>query len=205
MLKLDHFSAGWITSALAYTMSVVGPVLGLRCAVHARSSEWRGGRLVAATVALGGAGIRVIHFTAMLGFSTYGGRIRYHVPMTVFSATVAIVVVWLGLSIVVRGRRESSMLPLGGATTDFDVAVMHYIGMYTMNTDAGIECLRVSAAHRRCHLGSAPLRGRLSPGLGGTPLECATGVPGLAAGCIPVTLMAVGPTLMTTVGGQQYS
>ncbi|MGO4613936.1 MHYT domain-containing protein [Nocardia sp. 2YAB30] len=136
MLELDHFSYGWVTPVLAYIMSVVGSMLGLRCAVHARSSHWPAGWLIAAAVSLGGAGIWVMHFTAMLGFSIHGGTIRYNVPMTLLSAAVAIVVVWIGLSVVVRWRREVLALPIGGAITGLGVAAMHYLGMHAMNTDA---------------------------------------------------------------------
>ncbi|WP_328404425.1 MHYT domain-containing protein [Nocardia sp. NBC_00403] len=138
MLELDHFSNGWVTPVLAYIMSVAGSMLGLRCAVHARSSYWPAGWLIAAAIALGGAGIWVMHFTAMLGFSIRGGTIRYDVPMTLLSAAVAMVVVWIGLSIVVRWRREVLALPIGGAITGLGVAAMHYLGMHAMNTDVTV-------------------------------------------------------------------
>ena len=139
MLELDHFSHGLVTPALAYVMSFIGSVLALRCASHARASRWPGGWLIAAAVSLGGAGIWVMHFTAMLGFSIHGVSIRYDVPMTLLSAAIAIIVVWAGLSIVVRGHREIIALPLGGMITGFGVAAMHYLGMYAMHAGAHIE------------------------------------------------------------------
>ncbi|MBF6171587.1 hypothetical protein IU476_08890 [Nocardia blacklockiae] len=120
-------------------MSFIGSVLGLRCAVHARSSRWPGGWLIAAAVALGGCGIWVMHFTAMLGFSIQGMTVRYNVPMTLLSAAIAIVVVWIGLSIVVRVRREVLALPIGGAVTGIGVAAMHYLGMSAMHAGAHVE------------------------------------------------------------------
>ncbi|MBF6334138.1 hypothetical protein IU452_37185 [Nocardia transvalensis] len=119
-------------------MSVIGSVLGLRCAFHARSARWPAGWLVAAAVALGGAGIWVMHFTAMLGFSIVGVTIRYDMPKTLLSAAIAILVVWIGLSIAVRGRREVLALPVGGAVTGLGVAAMHYLGMYAMHSQAEI-------------------------------------------------------------------
>ncbi len=139
MLELDHFNHGWVTPVLAYVMSFIGSVLALRCATHAKASRWPGGWLVAAAVSLGGAGIWVMHFTAMLGFSIHGATIRYDVPMTLLSAAIAVIVVWAGLSIVVRGHREVIALPLGGMITGFGVAAMHYLGMYAMHTGAHIE------------------------------------------------------------------
>ncbi|WP_330250280.1 hypothetical protein OG874_29050 [Nocardia sp. NBC_00565] len=138
MLDLDHFSYGWVTPVLAYVMSVIGSMLGLRCAVHARSARWPGGWLIAAAVSLGGAGIWVMHFTAMLGFSINGGTIRFDVPMTLLSAVVAILVVWIGLSVVVRWRREVLALPVGGTITGLGVAAMHYLGMYAMHTNVAV-------------------------------------------------------------------
>ncbi|MQY24798.1 MHYT domain-containing protein [Nocardia aurantia] len=135
MLELDHFSYGWVTPVLAYVMSVIGSVLGLRCAFHARSATRPAVWLAAAAVALGGAGIWVMHFTAMLGFSIQGVAIAYDVPLTLLSAVVAIVVVWIGLSIVVRWNLEILALPLGGAVTGLGVAAMHYLGMRAMRTD----------------------------------------------------------------------
>jgi NO-binding membrane sensor protein with MHYT domain len=79
-----------------------------------------------------------MHFTAMLGISIHDGTIRYNVPMTLLSAAVAMVVVWIGLSVVVRWRREVLALPIGGVITGLGVAAMHYLGMYAMNTDATV-------------------------------------------------------------------
>ncbi|MFB7875477.1 MHYT domain-containing protein [Nocardia sp. NPDC056064] len=138
MLDIDHFTYGWATPLPAYLMSVLGSMLALRCMVRSRASGNHGGWLTAAAVALGGTGIWVMHFIAMLGFSVDGATIRYNVPITLFSAAVAIAVVWLGLSIVVRRGWDSAALPVGGTITGLGVAAMHYAGMYAMRTDAEI-------------------------------------------------------------------
>ncbi|WP_446221460.1 MHYT domain-containing protein [Nocardia sp. IBHARD005] len=138
MLDINHFTYGWVTPLLAYVMSVIGSMLALRCMVRSRSSGMHGGWLTAAAIALGGTGIWVMHFIAMLGFSVHGATIRYHVPITLFSAAVAMGVVWLGLSIVVRRGGDSAALPVGGTITGLGVGAMHYAGMYAMKTDAEI-------------------------------------------------------------------
>ncbi|MEV0245067.1 MHYT domain-containing protein [Nocardia sp. NPDC050712] len=138
-MEFDHFSYGWVTPAVAFLISVLGSLLGLRCTSHARLTEWPVGWLIAAAVSLGGAGIWVMHFTAMLGFSIPGGTIRYDVPLTLLSAAIAIVFVWIGLSIVVRGRRELVALPIGGAITGLGVAAMHYLGMFAMKTGMDMD------------------------------------------------------------------
>lgn len=139
MLHINHLAFGWITPVVPYAMSVVGSVLGLRCTTHARYSPRPAGWLVAAAIALGGCGIWAMHFTAMLGFAITGTYVRYDIPTTLLSAAIAVLVVWIGLSIVVRGRREILTLPLGGTLTGLGVTAMHYLGMYAMRTGAHIE------------------------------------------------------------------
>ncbi|MQY25213.1 MHYT domain-containing protein [Nocardia aurantia] len=141
MLHTHHFAYGWITIVIAYVMSFVGSLLGLQCARRARTSDRAGGWLIAAAIAIGGTGIWVMHFVAMLGFSVDGASIRYNVPLTLASAVIAVVVVWIGLTIVFRGQRTGRSawsLLTGGVVTGLGVAAMHYSGMYAMRIDASI-------------------------------------------------------------------
>lgn len=138
MLEIDQFTYGWLTPVLAYLMSVIGSLLALRCMVRSRANNDHRGWLFTAAVALGGTGVWVMHFIAMLGFSVPGGTIRYDVPVTLLSAAIAIVVVWIGLSLVVRRPGELSALFTGGAVTGLGVAAMHYAGMWAMKTDFAI-------------------------------------------------------------------
>ncbi|MFE3001698.1 MHYT domain-containing protein [Nocardia sp. NPDC059246] len=146
MLSINHFVHGWGIPAFAFILSVTGSVLALRCASHARISRRPGGWLAASAVALGGCGIWVMHFTAMMGFGIQGVIIRFDIPMTALSAVIAVVVVWAGLSIVVRWQREVVALPLGGVLTGLGVAAMHYLGMFAMHTSAHIEYKRTLVA-----------------------------------------------------------
>ncbi|MCU1648063.1 MAG: putative signaling protein [Nocardia sp.] len=136
MLKIDQFTYGWVTPVLAYLMSVVGSLLALRCMVRARNQQGHGGWIVTGAIALGGTGIWVMHFIAMLGFSVQDTTIRYNVPITLFSAAIAMGVVWLGLYIVMRWRGEVFALITGGTVTGLGVAAMHYSGMCAMKTEA---------------------------------------------------------------------
>ncbi|MEU4343446.1 MHYT domain-containing protein [Nocardia sp. NPDC023852] len=137
MLEIDHFSYGWLTPAIAYIMSVTGSLLGLRCAARAEAGSR--GWLLAAAVAIGGTGIWVMHFIAMLGFSIHGAAIRYNVPITLMSAVLAMAVVWFGLFIANNSMWRPFALPAGGAITGLGVAAMHYAGMYAMKSDAIID------------------------------------------------------------------
>jgi NO-binding membrane sensor protein with MHYT domain len=138
MAEIHHFTYGWITPVLAYALSVLGSVLGLTCAVHARradSGAGRAGWLTLAAFAIGGTGIWTMHFMAMLGFGVVGTDIRYDVLETAFSALVAIVVVGVGLFIVGMGgtgRPAWWRILLGGLLAGLGVNAMHYMGMAAM-------------------------------------------------------------------------
>lgn len=138
MLEINHFTYGWVTPVIAYLMSVTGSLLALQCAFRARASDRPNGWLVAAAVALGGTGIWVMHFIAMLGFSIDEATIRYDVPITVISAFIAILVVWVGLRLVTRGQGRVLPLIAGGLITGVGVGAMHYAGMFAMHSDASI-------------------------------------------------------------------
>ncbi|MBF4998599.1 hypothetical protein IRT45_15725 [Nocardia sp. BSTN01] len=139
MLQIDQFTYGWLTPTLAYVMSVIGSLLALRCMVRARANPGHRGWIVTAAVALGGTGVWVMHFIAMLGFSVHGATIRYNIPVTLISAAIAVVVVWIGLSLVSRRQGDTSALLTGGAVTGLGVAAMHYAGMYAMKTDVAMH------------------------------------------------------------------
>ncbi|WP_216910199.1 MHYT domain-containing protein [Nocardia noduli] len=137
MLDIYHFSHGWLTPLLSYIMSFIGCLLGLQCAARARQ-ESRTSWLGLSALAIGGTGIWVMHFIAMLGFSIEDAQIRYNVPITLFSAVTAIVVVWIGLMLVVKPEPTLPGLLAGGTITGLGVAGMHYTGMYAMKSDAAV-------------------------------------------------------------------
>jgi NO-binding membrane sensor protein with MHYT domain len=138
VLEIDHFSHGWLTPVIAYLMSFTGSLLGLRCMVRARAGGGHAGWLIAAAVAIGGTGIWVMHFIAMLGFSIHGASIRYDVPITLLSAFIAMAVVWIGLWVAQQPMLEPLALLIGGAITGVGVGAMHYAGMYAMKSDVAI-------------------------------------------------------------------
>ena len=95
MAHVHHFSYGPLTPVAAYLMSFVGSFLGLLCMSRARASTGRSRAswLSLAALAIGGTGIWVMHFIAMLGFSVSGMPIRYNVPVTLLSCLTAVAVV----------------------------------------------------------------------------------------------------------------
>ncbi|GAA3802450.1 MHYT domain-containing protein [Sphaerisporangium flaviroseum] len=150
MSPIDHFSNGAFTPVLSYVMSVVGSLLGLVLASRARGAQgaarirW----LAVAAISIGGTGIWVMHFIAMMGFSVRGVGIRYDVPLTIVSAVVAIVMVGVGLLLVSRGGERLVPLALAGLLTGLGVAGMHYMGMAAMHmpVTTGYDPLLVAAS-----------------------------------------------------------
>src|SRR5690349_19530197 len=69
MAEVHHFAYGWITPIMAYSLSVLGSLLGLICtsrALRLATGRKRIGWLVLAAISLGGTGIWVMHFMAMI-------------------------------------------------------------------------------------------------------------------------------------------
>ncbi len=150
MSQIDHFAFGPVPPVLAYAMSFAGSSLGLHCATRARATTGRARAawLGLAAIAIGGTGVWVMHFIAMLGFRVDGVEIRFDVVVTLVSAAVAVAVVGIGLMIVSFGDGRPRALLGGGVTTGLGVASMHYMGMYAMNMNGHIhyDPLLVSAS-----------------------------------------------------------
>jgi NO-binding membrane sensor protein with MHYT domain len=140
-MHINHFNLGLVTPTLSYTLSVVGSLLGLVCTVRARNSTVPAQRtrwLLLAAWAIGGTGIWVMHFMAMLGFSVDGIAIRYDLATTIASWLIAMVVVAIGLFIVGHGAPTAVKIIIAGLITGFGVAGMHYTGMAAMRMQASI-------------------------------------------------------------------
>ncbi|GLX92634.1 membrane protein [Herbidospora sp. NBRC 101105] len=133
MSHINHFSHGALTPLLAYLMSVVGSLLGLILTTRARSAQGasRYRWLAGGALAIGGTGIWVMHFIAMMGFDV-DSEIRFDVGLTAISAIVAVGVVYGGLHVVSRGDGLPRLLA-GGLLAGAGVGAMHYIGMFAMS------------------------------------------------------------------------
>lgn len=141
MTEVHHFSYGLVTPVAAYLMSFIGSLLGLMCTARARASTGRSRAswLGLAALAIGGTGIWVMHFIAMLGFSVPHAEIRYDVPLTLLSCLIAIAVVAVGLFIVGFAGSGTPVIVIGGVITGVGVASMHYMGMAAMNMAADMS------------------------------------------------------------------
>lgn len=132
---------GTFTPVVAYLVSCVGAALGLLSTERAQNvtGPARYGWLAVAAVSIGGMGIWVMHFIAMLGASL-GTKVSYDVPMTLLSMVVAIVVVGVGLLVVTNADPERlGPFVVGGVFTGLGVAGMHYTGMHAMVISAQVS------------------------------------------------------------------
>ncbi|HWC83165.1 MAG TPA: MHYT domain-containing protein [Pseudonocardiaceae bacterium] len=133
---MQDFAMGRWLLFLAYGTSVVGSTVGLACTLqarHASTDRRRLGWLALAALSIGGVGIWLMHFIAMLGFATPGMPVRYDISRTVLSAVLAVVAVFAGL-LVLGGRAKFAWwrLIVGGLITGIAVNVMHYTGMWAV-------------------------------------------------------------------------
>lgn len=140
MNNVQHFSMGLWLLFLAYAVSVVGSVVGLACtrAGAAATGRDRIRWLAMASLAIGGVGIWMMHFIAMLGFAIPNGVIRYHLGWTILSAVLGISAVFIGLLTIGRSVKPLRLLA-GGVITGLAVALMHYTGMWAMQIQGRIS------------------------------------------------------------------
>jgi NO-binding membrane sensor protein with MHYT domain len=138
---IHHFTYGWLTPALAFLLSYLGCLLGLVATARARQTgtgpakaRW----LVLGAWAIGGTGIWVMHFMAMIGFSVDGSPIAYDVRTTVASWLTAVIVVGVGLFLVGYGRPTAGKILAAGVFTGLGVAGMHYTGMAAMRMNGTV-------------------------------------------------------------------
>jgi len=126
---------------LAYLFSFLGCLLGLKAMARARMLRPGASRvrwLAIAAWAIGGTGIWVMHFIAMVGFAVNGAPPRFDVTITIASWLVAVVVVGFGLFVVGYGKPSLIKIIISGFFMGIGVAAMHYTGMSAMKID-GME------------------------------------------------------------------
>ncbi|MEV4313513.1 MHYT domain-containing protein [Actinocrispum sp. NPDC049592] len=123
---------GTWTLWLAYGVCMIGSLIGLSCTARARQAAGRRAKLLwtgLAAVAIGGVGIWLMHFLALLGFTVTGAPLRYSVGLTALSGLIAVVVVGGGLAMVTLAEPRKPRLAAAGILAGTGVACMHYLGM----------------------------------------------------------------------------
>jgi NO-binding membrane sensor protein with MHYT domain len=133
---VHHFDMGLWLLFLAYIVSVTGSVVGLACTA-ASDERIRLRWLAMASIAIGGVAIWLMHFIAMLGFAIPNSVVRYNLGWTVASAALSISAVFVGL-ITIGRTVDLRRLIAGGVITGLAVALMHYTGMWAVQTQGMI-------------------------------------------------------------------
>ncbi|WP_045742357.1 MULTISPECIES: MHYT domain-containing protein [Actinoplanes] len=135
MTNVHHFAYGAFNPVAAYLLAFLGSLLGLLCTGRAREARSRGRRnrwLVIAAFAIGGGGIWLMHFSAMLGFEVPDSPVRYDLPLTLISLVLSVLTVGIGLLVVGHGERSTTKTLAAGLLTGGGVIAMHYTGMEGM-------------------------------------------------------------------------
>ena len=136
--QMHHFDLGLWVLFLAYGTSIVGSFIGLSCARRTTGhppGTTRRGWLTMAAVSIGGVGIWMTHFIAMMGFAVPGTLIRYDPTVTTLSAILAVVATLFGLwltdlrALAGRPILATAALFVGGVVMGLAVSGMHYSGM----------------------------------------------------------------------------
>jgi len=130
--EVHHFAYGFINPVLGFVLAFLGSLLSLVLATRARAAvgssrvRW----LLMSAVALGGTGIWLMHFMAILGFDVPETLMRYDPLITAASFVISIVVVAVGLFLAAYAMRPTVVrIVAGGVVTGIGVAAMHYTGM----------------------------------------------------------------------------
>lgn len=142
MAEVHHFAYGWLNPVLAYALSFAGALIGLSCAARARAARTTARRsrwLVLAAVAIGGAGIWLMRFMAMLGFDVPGSTVRYDPWLTALSLVLAVGAVCVGLLVAANGRPSVLKVLGGGMLTGCGLVATHYTGMVATRVAGRIE------------------------------------------------------------------
>lgn len=129
--EVHHFAYGAITPTLAFILSFLGSLLSLVLANRARSvTGWSRARwLCLSALSLGGTGIWLMHFMALLGFDVPDTLLTYNLLITVASFALAVVMVGIGLFAAIFTDPSAVKIAVGGIFTGIGVAAMHYTGM----------------------------------------------------------------------------
>jgi len=139
--EVHHFTFGWITPTFSYVLSFLGSLLGLVLAARSRKSRGasRARWLTLSAVALGGTGVWLAHFMALLGFDVPIMTMRYDLPTTALGFGIAVVALCLGLYLVGFGTPRAWKAFLAGVPTGIGVVAAHYTGTLALRVQGVVQ------------------------------------------------------------------
>ncbi|WP_436522955.1 MHYT domain-containing protein [Actinoplanes sp. HUAS TT8] len=138
---VHHFTYGAFNPIAATLLAYLGSFLGLLCTERARGVHSRSRRnrwLVIAAFSIGGCGIWLMHFSAMLGFDVPDSPVRYDLPVTLLSMLFSVATVGIGLMVVGHGSPSPAKTVAAGLLTGGGVLAMHYTGMEGMRLTGAV-------------------------------------------------------------------
>ena len=138
---IEHLSLGPWIPVLAFTVAVVGSMVGLSCTRQASMATTTAAQrrwLAYAALSIGGVAIWMMHFVAMLGMAVPGSLVRYDVAWTVASAALSIGATYFAL-LIVGQRVRPVRLAVGGLVMGLAVNVMHYAGMNAVRIQGDVD------------------------------------------------------------------
>ncbi len=141
-LEHHHFTYGWLNPVMGLAFAAAGSFLGLSASRFARAATGPGRRFrwtLMAALAIGGIGIWMMHFIAMIGFTVTGADIAYDPALTAASFALAVGAVGVGLFVSGGKRAGWPRLILGGLVCGAGVVGMHYTGMAAVATGGRVE------------------------------------------------------------------
>ena len=141
MAEVHHFSYGWINPVFAYALSFLGSLLGLVLATRSRESRGAGRArwLTLSALAIGGTGVWLAHFMALLGFDVPSMTMRYDLSTTVLGFGIAFVALCFGLYLVGFGTPKAWKIIVAGVPTGVGVAAAHYTGTLALRLQGVVQ------------------------------------------------------------------
>ncbi|HYN94160.1 MAG TPA: MHYT domain-containing protein [Pilimelia sp.] len=132
MAEVHHFTNGLFNPVAAFLLAFLGSLIGLSSAARGRAAN--GGRrqarwLVIAAFAIGGAGLWLMHFLALLGFEVPASPLRYDPLLTAASLVLAVGAATAGLLLVGRAPHTPARLAGGTVITALGFFAMHHAGV----------------------------------------------------------------------------
>ncbi|QSB05734.1 MHYT domain-containing protein [Natronoglycomyces albus] len=141
LAHVSHFTYGWVNPVMGLGFAFAGSVIALICmsmARRQRRNRLRTKWIAFASMALGGTGIWMMHFAAMIGFNVTVSDVAYDPLITAVSLVVSIGSVAFGLFVVGYGKQSLLKVLIGGPLAGLGVVFMHYSGMAAVNISGTI-------------------------------------------------------------------
>ncbi|MEO7079239.1 MAG: MHYT domain-containing protein [Rhodococcus sp. (in: high G+C Gram-positive bacteria)] len=138
---MNHFSMGLWLLGLTFAVALLGSVIGLACTRYGMATTRPAVRMrwfSMGALSIGGVGIWLMHFIAMLGFAVPGSPFRYSLTWMLISALISVTGVLAGLYMLGTEFSWPRILAAGfiiGTT----ISVVHYTGMRALHLQGQIN------------------------------------------------------------------